>query len=186
MDIGINFRATSGYVTDAAGETYSLGEAYPTTRGGVTFGWSVNLTSQTRDRFTTGDRRLAGLAFTNSLSDYFRIDLPAAGLYDVHLAMGDHGNMQQCRWDLKDTTSILKSYGTVTHDVPAANYCDASDVIRSEANWPSQEIKTTQTFATTQLRLQCATTTFYDVVNHIRVVSAGNRRRRVLLCGRAA
>ena len=36
---GFNFRATSGFVTDAGDETYDVGSAYPVTRTGRTFGW---------------------------------------------------------------------------------------------------------------------------------------------------
>ncbi|HLM66577.1 MAG TPA: hypothetical protein VK358_03575, partial [Longimicrobium sp.] len=59
-NIGINFRATAGYVADGPGETYSVADAYPVTRGGATFGWTV-LPSSGRDRDSSQDRRLAGI-----------------------------------------------------------------------------------------------------------------------------
>ena len=56
---GIAFRATANYQGPYAPEdTYSLGEIYPVTRNGVTFGWSASLTGQATDRFTANDARL--------------------------------------------------------------------------------------------------------------------------------
>lgn len=104
---GINFRATAGYVTDGAGETHSLGEAYPITRGGLTFGWAANQTANSRDRSTGIDRRLAGIVFqSNSASaTTFRLDLPGgAGTYKVRLALGDNGGAQNIRCLVRDGT----------------------------------------------------------------------------------
>lgn len=180
MDIGINFRSTSGYVTDGANEVYCLGDQYPTTRGGVTFGWSTVVSI--RDRSASVDRRLAGTNFASSIGIYFRLDLPSAGQYDIHLAVGDATNLNRVEWDLNDTTTNLAQYRNGGNQL-VQQFMDASGVIREVANWPSQEVKITKTFATTQLRLVVASTMVINSnVGHIRVVSAGNRRRRVI-CG---
>ena len=75
--VGINFRATAGFVTDGAGETYSLGEAYPVTRGGQTFGFDANITADARDRGGTSVNKLAGKVAAPSRT--FRWDLPSTG-----------------------------------------------------------------------------------------------------------
>ena len=88
---GFNFRATSGYVTDPAGTTYSIGDAYPQTRNGITFGWTTAPTG-VRDRSTTVDHRLAGVCFEGSNNTAtFQVDLPAAGTYNIGCADGDAG-----------------------------------------------------------------------------------------------
>jgi hypothetical protein len=104
---GINFRATAGYVTDGSGETYSLGEAYPVTRGGLTFGWASNQTSNTRDRNSGIDRRLAGIVFqpNSAAATTFRLNLPSgAGTYRVRLALGDDGAAQDIRAIVRNGT----------------------------------------------------------------------------------
>lgn len=181
MDLGMNFRATSTYVTDGAQETYSIGELYPTTRGGATFGWSS--TPSTRDRSSAVDRRLAGVHTMSTIGQYFRVDLPAAGRYDVHLALGDQTQFNRIEWDLNDTGTVLAQYRNGGAQLSVANFMDATGMVRASADWPSQEAKLTCTFATTQLRLVVASTMIVSsVIAHLRVVSAGNRRRRII-CG---
>src|SRR3990167_6684343 len=87
-DKGFDFRNTSAYVTDPADHTYVLHtETYPTTRNGVTFGWSAG-TIDSRDRDSGIDARLAGINF-GAATGTFRVDLPATGDYDVRIASGD-------------------------------------------------------------------------------------------------
>jgi hypothetical protein len=68
FDIGINFRASSGFVTDGSGEVPWPGEPYPTTKTAgsgqsVPAGWNVGLPANTRDWDAGNDRRLAGINF---------------------------------------------------------------------------------------------------------------------------
>lgn len=87
---GFNFRATSGYVTDPANTTYSIGDTYPQTRNGITFGWTGSPAAPTtRNRSTTVNAKVAGINFAAAASPLtFRIDLPAAGSYDIGCALG--------------------------------------------------------------------------------------------------
>lgn len=171
LTAAINFRATSGYVTDGTGETYSLGEIYPVTRGGYTFGWSVDLTGSSRDRASGNDARLAGLVFTNNTAHYFRIDLPATGTYDVRVAAGDAAATGNgALWDLNDTTTVLAS---LTKDsLTAQHFIDATDVDLINTSWPGSNTKITGVFATTQFRLKCrAVPVANNVIAHIRIDS---------------
>jgi hypothetical protein len=171
FDIGINFRSTSGYVADGANETYCLADIYPVTRGGVTFGWVITGAVDSRDRDSGNDRRLAGINFTTNNADYFRLDLPAAGTYDVHLAMGDATFSGAVSYDVKDTTTLLFS---TTGSTSAGNkFKDATDTEYSNAAWPGSEAASTQTFATTQLRVQHTGGGVNDVIAHLRVAAAG-------------
>lgn len=174
-DIGINFRATAGYVTDGANETYCLAETYPVTRGGVTFGWDSSIVGNSRDRSSLIDRRLAGINFTNTVGRYFQIDLPATGSYDAHCAAGDYSAANGANWDLRDDATAFVSL--VADSVTAANYKDATDTTRSEANWPSQEAATNRTFASTTFKLYVravAAVGQNNVITHVRLVSAGS------------
>src|SRR5208337_1972246 len=63
---GFDFRNTSSFVTDPAGDTYVLPTTiYPTKSNGVTFGWAKN-SAQGRDRNAKLDPRLAGVNFVNN------------------------------------------------------------------------------------------------------------------------
>jgi hypothetical protein len=107
--IGINFRATSGFKTDGAGQTYSLGTIYPETRGGFTFGWTVDMTGQALDRADSFDPELAGMIYAaNSGSPRtFRIDLPGTGPATIRLAIGDTSARDYQYCVLKDDTTTF-------------------------------------------------------------------------------
>ncbi len=171
FDCGINFRDTSGFVTDGTNETYCLGAvdtAYPTTRAGFTFGWVATSGLDQRDRNSGVDRRLAGMNFSPTPGDYFRLDLPSAGNYDIHLALGDDSGGNPVEWKLQDTTTLLHTY---TGTPGSGNFQDASGATLSAANWPGNEAAlANQTFATTQLRL-VVNGTGNNVVAHLRVVA---------------
>lgn len=189
-DIGINFRATAGFVTDGANETYSLAEAYPTTRGGATFGWTDGLGGdRTRDRNAAIDRRMAGANFTNSTGSQdrvtvFQLDLPAAGTYDIRVAVGDESNPRtNQKLEIFDNVT---SKGVLVNDAStaAAHWVDATNVERtSDSDWSTNNAKATITFASTTLVIKTGTTaatTDNTFLSHIRVVqvSTGVYRRQ--------
>lgn len=154
MSFGINFRATSGYVTDNAGETYSLGEAYPTTRGGITFGWDVDSTAHSRDRNSGNDRRLAGIVFENATTRELRVDLPAAGTYPVKVAFGDAGfDQAQQKWSIKDGASTTLDTVDDAGGTVANHFDDVLGTDYTNATWPGSAASKNYTFATTQLRV---------------------------------
>lgn len=174
FDIGINFRATAGYVTDGPNETYCLAEAYPVTRlvGGlmVTFGWEDSISGNTRDRDnTTADRRLAGINFSTVAGTRFRIDLPASGAVSIHCAAGDgYGGGGPADWQFKDGTTLL---GSLTQVPNGVQFTDATNVLRDRSVWPTDEAPLSVTFAGTVFRL-AATDASVNRVAHLRVVQA--------------
>lgn len=89
---GFNFRQTSGYVTDSPLCTYVLNDLYPTTRGGTTFGWDVAGSGTVALNRTTTNDKYAGIncQLNNGTQRTFRIDLPAAGRYQIRMAVGDY------------------------------------------------------------------------------------------------
>lgn len=154
-DKGFNFRASSGFVTDGTNETYVLhSDTYPVTRNGVTFGWVDPCDS--RDRESGVDRRLAGINFGSNAtgSIRFRVDLPAAGNYNINLAAGDTGSSQDIDCEFGDDAS----YSTIANNVAvtADQYIDAVGTIRSEANWPSLNQALSKSFSTTIFHVRLA------------------------------
>lgn len=166
-DKGFNFRASSGYVTDGANETYVLHtDAYPVTRNAVTFGWNT-APIDSRDRNSANDRRLAGMNFTHNAID-FQVDLPATGDYTIRLAMGDDAagwgsGTQKCIF--KDNTTTLATMGPT--DVTTANWRDAVGTQYNNASWPGSNSSITGTFATTTFIATVGNALDYSVMAHL-------------------
>lgn len=180
FDIGLNFRRTDTYVADPAGTTCVLGDSYPTTRGGATFGWLNAVGNNTRDRSTTVDPRLAGIHFLgngDSVKKKFRLDLPAPGAVDIYCAIGDAGSGNQGYLEIFDGVTSLgilvakKTLGTV------GTFYDATDTGLAAADWPSLNAKTTLTFATTTLIVAVTpgdSTGLNYVIAHLRAVQTAS------------
>lgn len=173
MDLGINFRATAGYVTDGTNETYCLHtDFYPVTRGGFTFGWeAAGGEVDSRDRSTGVDRRLAGLnkSLSTTAPD-FRLDLDATGDKIVHAAFGDQGFAVPVGWDLKDTTTTFQ---TNSGSTSAGNrWDDAGGTERTNTTWPTDEVGVARTFTTTIFRMTPTTAASEQNVAHVRIVDA--------------
>lgn len=164
---GFNFRATSGYVVDGADETYVIAtDTYPTTRNGVTFGWEDTANLENRDRTTSQDRRLAGINFTSTGSiDRFRVDLPATGTYIIRLALGDTVAQSTAKVEIKDNITSLFIIGP--HAVTGTKYWDASDVERTAAAWPTDNISVQQTFGSMIFRAHLGNSTGVSPLAHI-------------------
>jgi hypothetical protein len=151
---GFNFRQTSGFVTDAAGDAcVTSGDNYPVVfANGITGGFSVAV-GQDRDRDGGIDARLAGLVYASaSTPATFQIDLPSAGTYDIRLAIGDasFANGTATAVTVRDNATDLI---TLTGLSPGAGqFYDATGVLRtSAADWVSNNAASTQVFASTTL-----------------------------------
>ena len=156
---GFDFRATAGYVTDPANTTHVLATmAYPTTVGGVTFGWANTALIASRDRSATVDPRLAGINYArNGSPGKFYVTLPSAGSYNLSLAMGDEGYSQcwvQCQVQFLDGSTVL---GTVTGNPLIANFEDAKGNTWTAAAWPGSNLALPVTLAGTQLTVVVGT-----------------------------
>jgi hypothetical protein len=148
-DKGINFRASSGYVTDGANFTYSLGVAHPETRNGVTFGWEISGVP-VANRSTSYDVRLAGIAYESNDGSHqraFRVDLPTAGTYAIRLALGDATSGQGYQYaQFRDDTTAFATIAD-TDGTAAANFDDATGTGYSAAAWPGSNTAITHTFS---------------------------------------
>ena len=154
--IGLDFRASSNYVTDPPGDTYVLpSTAYPTTFNGVNYGWTnVNLV-QSRNRSTSVDPRLAGMNYANNGSPAtFYLDLPASGTYNLSLALGDNGYLScspECQVQFLDGSTVL---ATLTEGSQGAGYFyDTQGRSWSAAKWPTSNLSLEVAIAGTQLTM---------------------------------
>lgn len=150
-DFGINFRATSGYVTDPANTTYciSTADAYPTTRGGFTFGRTSGSGGvSSYDLNNTVDPRLAGTTADSSTSKItHQLDL-VAGNYDIQLALGDVTFVQSVlAFELLNNTTSLFTISSSTSG--SDRFVDALGAKRVSSWVPSSaEAKTNQNIST--------------------------------------
>jgi len=152
---GVNFRATAGFVTDPANYTYeiSTNPNYPTTSPqGNNIGWTVT-NGTTRDRNAGNDPRLAGLGGGGS-ADIYEIDLPSAGSYTISLAMGDanYGGSNNKAEVFDDSSSLGVLFSGAS--TIANSFLDATGVLRTAANWPSQNVGVSKTFSTTKCKIR--------------------------------
>lgn len=180
FDLGINFRATSSFVTDSTNETYSLGETYAVSRGGTTFGWTASRVGSARDRSATNDRRLAGMVFAVAGgTGTFRLNLPSAGSYVVHLAMGDplyNGGDGTWQIDLLDSNGTSVLFSVASPQLAQNSFYDAMGVGYTAASWPGSEQGRAVTVSGTVIFARigwAGGSTGFTPLAHLRVVSAG-------------
>lgn len=162
FDMGFNFRATAGYVTDPAYGVPVLAEAYPhtytNTNGySINAGWTVAPTGN-ENRDATADPRIAGINYKSAdgnLSE-FKVDLssgsaPGAGTYTVDVAIGDLAAAHNNDFKVRDTTTVLidGTNGTTGINTAAAHFLDATvtDVGPLLITWVGTTVQ--KTFATT-------------------------------------
>jgi hypothetical protein len=146
FDKGFNLRAspTGGGVTDGPNETYVLSsDAYPTTRNGVTFGWTTAPDGDS-EFGPTVDRRLTGYNYKQNTGTQavFRIDLPSSGSYAISIALGGHvGRAYQYVQVSDGATPVLTiddSNGTA-----ADHWDDATGADLDATSWPAGEAPVT-------------------------------------------
>ncbi len=155
-----NFRTSGATYCDGSGEvcndgantTYvNPGDAYPVTRNGITFGWTVNANLDSRDRDNTIDARFAGFNFVNNVSSkqIFRVDVTSGSSIDVRLAAGDISADQLQTITVKDnTTAFITCAGVAT---ASDEYIDAGCTVRTRAAWPGSNTLATRTMGSTTL-----------------------------------
>lgn len=149
----INFRATGGFVTDAA-KTHAqtvIAANYPVTPSagdstGVGY-TGVGASMESRDRNAAYDPRIAGLhKIAAGSSATYRINLPAPGVYEVSVAIGDAngGVVSECElFDNASSLGVLTS-GTTS---AAARWKDATNTELTNTTWPTSAVWVSKTFA---------------------------------------
>lgn len=163
-----------GHTSVGAGQTYSLGEAYPTTRGGETFGFSADLTENDRERTNEGPLELRGIVFqpngTGSSMVQFRWNFTGSNRsFNVRLAAGDWVSEQAQRIIIRDGTggAALATISTSTGVGGALQWVDATGAVRTgdpraggpghAASWPNTNAPAALTFTADHLIVEIAT-----------------------------
>lgn len=181
-DYALNIRNSSGFVTDSAPATYFLAELYPTTRGGLTFGY-VNVNGDPfavlvpLDRSNSVDARFAGMHYYGGGPRIirFQVDLPSTGSWTVRLASGDPngggaGSARRLRVYDNTTSVIDLSYNLGS----ASQYYDATGTLRtSEADWIANNAGVTYAFTTTSVFVELGDGSTEGQINHIFFSPAG-------------
>jgi hypothetical protein len=181
---GINFRSSSGFVTDGTNEYGETAQnvSYPTTTPqGNNVGWESfqsGFAIGVRDRDATNDRRLAGVHFSSTGAAYgitYRIDLPASGSYNIRGAFGDESNFDAgVQLELFDGSTSLGVLASNTA-VPSGHWLDATGTDRSpDTDWAANNVAVNKTFATSILRFLLGTSTQNAVVAHFYVESGAS------------
>lgn len=179
MQQGLNFRATSGFVTDISPATFQVTGSinYPfTSPQGNAIGVETISGSGigTRDRNASLDARLAGINFQNNDGSSFavyRIALPLAGTYNIRLAAGDASGQANVSILLKDSAT---TFATITGTTSAANrWFDATNVERTNITWPTSNVILSRTFTSTIFRIQVGplSAAFSNTIAHVSIES---------------
>lgn len=172
---GIDFRSSSGFVTDPSGCDAETGTTanYPRTSAqGNTVGWE-QAPSGTRNRSASVDARLAGIAFNSSSSTEikYRLDVPN-GTYTLTLALGDATTTQRTTCHVYDGATVLATIGPTA--TTGGQFIDASGVVRTSASdWVTNEVTISVTITTGILRvgiLQGGSAS--GVIAHLKAVQA--------------
>lgn len=186
--IGLNFRSTSGYVSDGADEVYVLGtDTTPTERksangNSVTFQWDSSPIALNRS--TGVDVRLAGRHSTSNPDvRTLTVTLPAAGDYRVRIAAGDA--LSTGYW----TATYLKDNGTtlitLSGSIGSGNFFDADGTQLTNAAWPGSNTLVDVTFASTvcQVVIGPGSATWVNTISHLyleQVSVPGRRQQRII------
>ena len=187
---GIDFRGTSGFVTDPTnydnengGSSSGQGAAatYPRTSAqGNTVGWET--TFNFVDRSSSVNARLAGVNYIGSggATATYRIDLPATGSYGIQGAFGDQGSAQNTfTIQLEDTTTVFATPVNAQSSTIDQFYA-ANGTQETEANWltnnpvaGSGTDEISRTFTTTIFRIKLTGNSGAAVMASIFIRSGG-------------
>lgn len=173
FDMGFDYRATAGFVTDPSYAVPVLAEVYPHTYTNVD-GKSINAGWATApnpvDSSAGNDPRIAGVNYDFVQND-FQVDLssgsaPGAGDYTLDCAVGFQSDTFTQRFQIRDTSTVLIDSGDVI--TASGHYIDAtlSDVAAT-TTWTGAT--TVKTFATTLVVFRIRITGVITTLAHFRL-----------------
>lgn len=131
-----NFRALASCSADAPGTVVVLATAYSAARGS---GWLT--LPEGRNRNCTLDARLAGqnqLTAFGPAEHVFQADVPA-GRYWLRVAAGDATTNNRAFFEIRDGARVL--YAQPERALLPGQFIDATGVMRTATQWPSQNAR---------------------------------------------
>lgn len=140
--VGVDFRATVGFVTDPPGYTVNVGT-----------GWTAPPTGA-RDRSRTVDPRLAGCVFVlneTGVTAIYSVSVQP-GPYLLRLALGDATTVQRQNCLLYDGSRPLATVAE-DHGTQGGTFLDATGIARTAATWSTSNAARALTLESGTLRL---------------------------------
>jgi hypothetical protein len=189
---GFNFRDTLAYVTDGANEVAIIGDgsnniaaasAYPrsVTIDGDTFnvGWNTVSGDGARNRNTAYGANLAGGHLINNSEAggrVFRINIPAPGIYELTLGMGENSARQY--WQVLDDASVLETFDFTGAAMSTEDFYDAEGTKHETDDlWRSSQVPKEYTFSSSIVNIRIGSGTgvgAHSVVEHIGILLVGS------------
>lgn len=167
FDMGFDFRATAGAVTDPAYGVPVLSETYPHTYtngngDSINAGWQTAPDGASDTSTSSPDPRIAGSNYSedNNVGKTFTVDLssgsaPGAGTYIVDLAMGRSDNPRhQQTLSVKDNTTVVidLTNGGPGYETAAGHFIDASGAdVAATTSWTGTTVS--KTFSSTTVNI---------------------------------
>lgn len=168
-ELGIAFRFSRAYVTDAANDAPAIDTEHTdlawaagaTLDNGLTLAVPIGLVNNngshgwaTRDRSAGYDPRVAGIWLPEATGDTLTIGVGASGTYAIRFASGDpaNGNSNAITWQILDSdgTTVL---ATIAGN-PAGGLIDATGAAYSVGNWPANNTRITVTLSGSHFTLK--------------------------------
>lgn len=155
LPLSLNFRGTTAFDTDGAGETAvpessdaasgSPGPAYPIVISGINMGWVDNVNAYHFDRSTTPAAKFAGVACNNGTAKRsFKIQLPS-GSYTIAFAGGSYTALGWNAWRVEffDSDGTTSFFALTTQPNGAGNsFSDHNDSLKTDSTWSSASPRT--------------------------------------------
>jgi hypothetical protein len=168
LDLGFDFRATSGYVADPSYAVPVLGETFPHTYtngvGATISAGFVGGNVTCVNRSASIDPRLTGACYNTSgdensppTSTLFTVTLPSAGSWTISLAAGDASYPQEQYITLLDNGIAFAVYDG--ENTAAGSFMDAYGSVYTAASWPTSHMTFTHIFTGTTFSIEIGPTT---------------------------
>ena len=152
--VDLTFRKTQQFVSDRAGHSPCTADSaaynafnYDSVQG---FGWISGgsmSASKTRDRDATAPPEMAGIHFSSTDGDQFRVDLPkGAGKYKISCTHGDPSFAGSTGWVYRDG-SAGTDIATISASHGIGEYVDIDDSVHSVSSYdPNSHADVEHTF----------------------------------------
>ena len=197
FDMGWNFRATVGYVTDDANygvfatDTHAYPRTYTNGDGqSVNAGWSTGVSGGSQDLASGNDPRIAGDVYNAAANiANFRIDLssgsaPGAGTYTVDLAFGDPAGSRIANFEVKDDATVVIDgrNGGAGFTTATGHFIDATLAdVAATTTWTGATASKAFASTTVNVNVDPDNVGGYTLINHFRLTLQGGAAADVRL-----